>query len=211
MSQKFFIDSLPPFTVKLLALFQKDKSSFLPDFYLTGGTALSLLLGHRESEDLDWFSPKNFDPVKLQSQLLKLGNLSRVELEENTLNAYLNEVKVQFLGYPYPLLGTLATWGNIKISSLLDIACTKVLTIGVRGSKKDFVDLYFLLKQFSLEELFTALAKKYRRVDYNQPHILKALVYFVNADSQPMPRMHQQIDWAKIKKEIIGKVKAIKL
>ena len=86
-----------------------------------------------------------------------------------------------------------------------------MLTIGVRGSKKDFVDLYFLLKQFSLEELFTALAKKYRRVDYNQPHILKALVYFVNADSQPMPRMHQQIDWAKIKKEIIGKVKAIKL
>jgi len=211
MSQKFFIDSLPPFTVKLLALFQKDKSSFLPDFYLTGGTALSLLLGHRESEDLDWFSPKNFDPVKLQSQLLKLGNLSRVELEENTLNAYLDGVKVQFLGYPYQLLEPVTIWQKIKISSLTDIACTKLQTIGMRGSKKDFIDLYFLLKQFKLEELFGKLKQKYSGADYSQPHILKSLVYFANADDQPLPRMHKEVSWEEIKEWLIKSVKTIKL
>lgn len=81
----------------------------------------------------------------------------------------------------------------------LNKACDKLRTIGIRGSKKDFIDLYFLLKRFSLEDLFKALKKKYSRVDYNQPHLLKSLVYFVNADSQPMPRMHQDVEWKEIK------------
>ena len=144
MKADFFVNALPEKTTKLLDLIQKAKSEFLNRFYLTGGTALSLLLGHRESEDLDWFNQSDFDPVSLQPKLEAIGSLT---------NAYINGVKVQFLGYPYPLLEPLISWQNIKISSLTDIACTKLQTIGMRGSKKDFIDLFFLLKQFSLEGL----------------------------------------------------------
>ena len=210
MSQTFYPDALPAKTAKLLTTIQLQNPEFLADFYLSGGTALSLLLGHRESEDLDWFNLNNFDPVKLQPKLEALGSLTQVELEENTLNAYLDGVKVQFLGYPYPLLEPVTIWEKIKISSLTDIACTKLQTIGMRGSKKDFIDLYFLLKQFKLEELFGKLKQKYSGADYSLPHILKSLVYFANADGQPMPRMHQEVSWEAIKKEIVKKIKAIK-
>lgn len=210
MNRKFYPQTLPAKTAQLLNLIQTKTPAFLADFYLTGGTALSLLLGHRESEDLDWFSQKSFDPVNLQPQLVQLGNLDRVELEKNTLNAYLNGVKIQFLGYRYPLLKPLLTWGQIKISSLADIACTKLQTIGIRGSKKDFIDLFWLLKQFSLEELFEKLKQKYPGVDYSQPHILKSLVYFANADGQPLSRLHKKVSWEAIKKELEQKVKTVK-
>ena len=211
MNQAFYPETLPAKTAKLLTEIQAKNPEFLASFYLTGGTALSLLLGHRESEDLDWFIPDNFDPIKLQPKLEELGNLTQVELEENTLNAYLKGVKVQFLGYPYPLLEPTTNWGNIKLSSLIDIACTKLQTIGMRGSKKDFVDLYFILKQYSLEELFKQLDKKYHQSNYNLPHILKSLIYFMNADGQPMPRMHQKVSWKEIKQEIVRKVKVFKI
>lgn len=210
MSQTFYPETLPIKTATLLNLIQSQNPAFLHDFYLTGGTALSLLLGHRESEDLDWFNLHDFDPVKLQPQLEKLGKLARLELEENTLNAYLNGVKIQFLGYHYPLLEPLLAWDKIKISSLSDIACTKLQTIGIRGSKKDFIDLFFLLKQFSLEELFAKLRQKYSGVDYSQPHLLKSLIYFANADGQPMPRMHQGAGWENIKQNLVAIVKSIK-
>lgn len=114
------------------------------------------------------------------------------------------------LGHRYPLLEPLLNWEKIKTSSLIDIACTKLQTIGIRGGKKDFIDLFWLLKHFSLEELFVKLRHKYPRVDYSQPHLLKSLVYFVNADAQPMPRMHQASEWEEIKKQLVQKVKAIK-
>ncbi len=90
-------------------------------------------------------------------------------------------------------------------------ACDKLRTIGMRGSKKDFIDLYFLLKQPDLEKLFEKLKQKYRGADYNLTHILKSLVYFANADGQPMPRMHQQVGWEEIKQEIVRKVKGFKI
>jgi len=211
MKTGFFINALPAKTAELLSLFQKTQPEFLNNFYLSGGTALSLLLGHRESEDLDWFNQQGFDPVKLQPKLEMIGRLSRVELEENTLNAYINGVKIQFLGYPYPLLEPTTKLQNLNISSLIDIACTKLQTIGMRGSKKDFIDLFWLLQQFDLEELLGKLKQKYLGTDYNQPHILKSLVYFANADGQPMPRLHQPASWEEIKQQLINSVKTIRL
>lgn len=172
---------------------------------------MSLRLGHRESEDLDFFNPKKFDPIKLQPELEIFGSLSSVEVAKNTLNIYLKRVKLQFLSYPYPLLEPTMNWNNIQLSSLIDIACTKLQTIGMRGSKKDFIDLYFILKQYPLEELFKQLYKKYRRSNYSLPHILKSLVYFVNADGQPMPRMCQPTSWEKIKQQITEKIKRFKI
>ncbi|NTU46677.1 nucleotidyl transferase AbiEii/AbiGii toxin family protein [Candidatus Roizmanbacteria bacterium] len=197
---KIYRETIPFQTGHVLEKIQS--LSELNKFYLTGGTALSLLLGHRESEDLDFFTRESFQPELLQQKLTMFGALTSVEISEGTLNAFLSNVKLQFLHYPYELLEELLQWDNIYIASSLDIACTKLVTISMRGSKKDFIDLYFLLKQFSLPFLFEKLDEKYRNVQYNKPHILKSLVYFEDAEQQPTPRMHIPVEWNEVKKTI---------
>ena len=193
-------------------LFEKLSQVKLPiGFYLSGGTALALHLGHRESEDLDFFSQDEFDPEQLQRVLEKDLSLTDVTVETGTLNCYANGVKLQFLYYPYRLLEPLKTLDSIKISSVQDIAGTKLLTISSRGSKKDFIDLYFILELFSLKELFEILNKKYSDQDYNTLHILKSLVYFEDADDQPMPRMHKDVSWVTVKNVITQHVKMFEI
>lgn len=211
MSNVFYPETLPEQTTKLLLLIEQSRPTSIANFYLSGGTALSLQLGHRESEDLDFFSEQPFDPRTVQAELEKIGKLQDLELAENTLNGYMNDVKLQFLGYPYPLLEDLIDYKGIKLSSIADIACTKLQTIGMRGSKKDFVDMYVILQKFALYELFAKLESKYRDSDFNVPHILKSLVYFNDAEDQVMPRLHTEIEWNKVKNRMIEVVRQFKL
>lgn len=211
MKKQFYTQTLPNKTANLIQDFQKTQPTFLKDYYLSGGTALSLQIGHRESIDLDFFNQNDFDPILLQSSLEKLGRLKNLELDKNTLNAFLKGVQIQFLGYPYPLLKPAIKWKGVMISSVIDIACTKLQTISMRGSKKDFVDLYFILKKYSLQELFNQLDQKYKGSDFSHVHILKSLVYFADADIQPMPRMHKKTTWPEVKKTIINNVADYKL
>lgn len=211
MITQFFPEALPVKTAQLLRQIEMANPKFLNNFYLSGGTALSIQLGHRESEDLDFFAAADFEPEKILMQLEKLGGLSDVEMDTNTLNGYLDGVKVQFLGYPYPLLEPLSDYMGIKLSSVLDIACTKLQTIGARGSKKDFVDLYVLIEKYSLSELIAKLREKYPKTEYNLPHILKSLVYFVDAEGQAMPRLHKDIEWEQVKARMIEVVRGVSL
>jgi hypothetical protein len=204
-----YTNILSPNTKNLLNIL--NKTDLIRDFYLTGGTALSLLMGYRESQDLDFFNQKNFEPELIQKKLETVGNLKSVAIETGTLNCFLDNVKLQFLYYPYSLLEPILDWENIQISSKLDIACTKLITISARGSKKDFIDLYFLLKEYDLQTLFEKLKVKYPKTDYNETHILKSLVYFVDANEQPWPRMHKDVSWEEIKEEIISNVKNLKI
>lgn len=211
MNSNLFVKTLPAKTDILIAELQRKSPAFLKDFYLSGGTALSLQIGHRESEDLDFFCEKDFEPGRVEIALRSFGDLKETELDKNTLNTYLNGVKLQFLGYPYRLIKPLINWQEINLSSVIDIACTKLQTVGMRGSKKDFVDIYFLLEIFSLKDLFKALEEKYPEVGYNTTHILKSLVYFEDAEDQPMPKMHKEADWKTIKAKLIGSVKEYSL
>ena len=203
-----YSNTIPLNTKKVLNKIKK--TNFLKSFYLTGGSALSLHLGHRESEDLDFFSKDNFDPVRLQQEVKGLGKLKDVDIQLGTLNLFMDQIQLQFLYYPYRLIKPYVRWQKINLSSVIDIACTKLQTIGMRGSKKDFIDIYFLLKTYSLNELFDSLEEKYQGIDYNIPHILKALVYFNDAETQPMPRTHKNIIWDEVKKEVIKNVKTYK-
>jgi len=204
-----FTSILPRNTEKVL----KDLSNldFIKEFYLAGGTALAMQVGHRESYDLDFFNRNEFQSEQIQSELEKIGKIESAEISPGTLNCFLEGVKLQFLHYPYPILEPLIEWKGINISSKLDLACTKLITISARGSKKDFIDVYFLLKEYGLPFLFRKLKEKYPKTNYNEAHILKSLVYFHDADTQPTPRMHQKIDWQETKKEIINTVKNFKL
>lgn len=209
MTKLFYTNTLPLNAAKLLDKFQNSNLSFLESFYLSGGTALSLQLGHRESEDLDFFSPSEFSPQDVEKELTQFGDLSDTEMANGTLNTFLSGVKLQFLEYPYPLLESLVMWQEIQLSSVLDIGCTKLQTIGMRGSKKDFIDLYFIFEQYSLPRLLEEVRKKYSHVDYSQTHILKSLVFFVEAEDQPSPRMHKEVSFEEVKEKMIAEVRAI--
>lgn len=200
---------LPQSTAQFLTSLSQNPKP-VETFYLTGRTALSLHLGIRESEDLDFFSKSLFDPERLQRELSNFGILEDVNIDEGTLNCFISGVKLQFLHYPYKLLKIPTSWRKINISSVIDIACTKLLTISTRGDKKDFVDVYLLLKRYSLQELFEKMKEKYQGIDYSQTAILKSLVYFDDAQKQPMPKLHTALTWEEVKTGITEKVKSFK-
>ena len=211
MTDTYFLETLPFSTAQLVEIIKKSPPLFLESFYLSGGTALSLQIGHRESEDLDFFSREPFNPLKIQQQLTGFGKLTDVEIAAGTLKAYLNGVKLQFLEYPYDLIEQYSNWEGVNLSSVLDIGCTKLQTVGMRGSKKDLIDVYFLLEVFSLTELFNAMQKKYKNIEYSQTHILKSLVYFADAELQPMPKMHKAVEWDEVKKKLVETVRQVSL
>lgn len=202
---KIYTETLPKDTAKVLGVIKTITE--IRNYYLSGGTALALQLGHRESEDLDFFNQNQFNSQILQQRLSTYGVLESVEIARGTLNVFLQGVKLQFLHYPYILLEKPTEWNGILVSSWIDIACTKLITISARGNKKDFIDLYMILKQTTLEKLFKKLDEKYQNINYNHAHILKSLIYFEDVDSQPIPRMHLDLDWQTVKDDIIAKVK----
>ena len=211
MSTNFFPETLPTKTAILLAELRSRKLEFLNQFYLSGGTALSLQLGHRESEDLDFFSETDFETLIIEQELEKVGKLESRETFKNTLNCVLRGVKLQFLGYPYPLLEPFVGFEELRLSSVIDIACTKLQTIGARGSKKDFIDLYIIFETYTLQELLDLMKRKYVNTDFSLTHILKSLIYFEDAELEPMPRLHRDIEWEDVKKKMGEVVKGTSL
>ncbi len=188
-------------------VFEKIKDiSFLKDFYLAGGTALALEIGHRVSIDLDFFSQKPFSREKLKRGLSQKGLLVLVSEDEGTLHCTLDGVKISFIEYPYTMLFDWREFSGIKLADERDIASMKIDAISSRGAKKDFIDIYFLLKKYTLSELFRYFETKFSGIQYNSIHIEKSLVFFESADSEPMPVMCSPLDWEEVKKEIIDTV-----
>lgn len=189
-------------------LFEKIKKTKIPKiFYLAGGTGLALQFGHRKSIDLDWFSKKPFPTKDLKNELGLLGRFKIDQEEKDTLNCILSGVRLSFFEYPYKVLFPFLKYRNIKIADFRDIACMKIDAISSRGSKKDFIDLYFILEQLSLEKLLKLFDKKYKKIEYNKLHILKSLTYFKETEKNPLPIMIRKISWDIVKKEIQKKAK----
>ena len=177
------------------------------DFYLAGGTALALYFGHRFSVDLDWFAEKFEYNLSFRRSLEKLGKLGIDSESENTFNGALNDVKISFFEYPYPLIAPRERHReNVSLAGLPDIAAMKLEAIGTRGSYKDFIDVYFLLQRYSIEELLSFVRKKFANLDYNETHLLKALTYFEDATGTEMPKLVSQVSWQEVTNTIRRKV-----
>jgi len=174
-------------------------------FYLGGGTALALLLGHRQSVDFDWFTEKPMgDPLHL-SQNIREGGIPLVpeRIEKGTLHGTISGVRVSFLEYRYSLLKPCLPLNDFacSLASLEDLACMKLSAIAQRGARKDFIDLYALgTTHFSLQDMVQWYQRKYVVQDIG--HMLYSLVYFDDALRERMPRMHWDTDWKTIQKTI---------
>ena len=171
----------------------------LDRFYLAGGTGLALRFGHRMSRDFDFFVPSLFDENSLLAEVDRLVGFSLVAKEPHTLHAVVQETKVSFLGYPYPMLFPSAQFLQVAIADSRDIACMKISAIASRGMKRDFVDLYASAQQFGLGALLQLFERKYAQSKYNRLHILKSLTFFEDAEKDPMPHMLIPMDWEQVK------------
>ncbi|RUM28019.1 MAG: hypothetical protein DSY32_04845, partial [Aquifex sp.] len=152
------------------------------NFYLAGGTALLIRYGHRFSEDFDFFSfpQKSFDSFSLIRQIDKLSSVKWIYQSKDTLIFITQGIKFSFFEYHYPLLEEPEKDKElgIFIAKDKDIACMKAVAIAQRGSKKDFYDLWFLMKEhkWDLKELEKFVKKKYTNIEFSI--IVKSLVYF---------------------------------
>jgi predicted nucleotidyltransferase component of viral defense system len=195
-----------------LRLFEAlSNQSFIQDFYLAGGTCLALQIGHRRSVDFDFFIPSDFDTSAIVYKLAQMGSYQRANEEKNTINGSLDEVRISFFGYRYDIIDNFTVYNNIRLAGLKDIAAMKLEAIAGRGSKKDFIDLFFLLQQFTLEEIFSFHSRKYGVGLSNQYHHVKSLVYFADAESEAMPVMIRPLIWEEVKKQIISLTKHFSL
>jgi len=173
----------------------------LKKFRLVGGTALALLFGHRLSVDLDFFSYDTPLPEQFQAILRKEGIQIENVLLSNRINIFnLNKVKTDFVNYSYKWLKNPILEQEYTLASIEDIAAMKLSAITNRGTKKDFVDLFFLLEIFELKQMINLYHKKYpEATDFL---LFKSLIYFEDAEKDPMPKMLKPLEWQQVKKRL---------
>ncbi len=191
-------EALPTQTERLLPSLAVLPS--LTQFYLAGGTGLALELGHRISGDLDFFSKEPFEEAPLIEKLSRFPEFRLEKKGEQSVLASALGVKLSFLGYPYPLLFPTQDALGLCVADLRDIACMKIDAVGSRGAKRDFIDLYWIFRTtLTLQEALQLFEKKYASLRYNMMHMKKSLIYFEDAESDPMPQMLMATSWDEVK------------
>lgn len=177
-------------------------TSLAERFYLGGGTAVALHLGHRRSYDLDFFAQEWDFPLDLpRRELAPLGELDVIHQEGKTFIAALDGERISFFIYPYPLVDSPSMFEGVQIAGLSDLAAMKLDAISSRGTKRDFIDLYQICQDaFPLREAIRRFERKYADVRYSMIHLLKSLQYFKDAEPDPMPQMLIPLEWAEVKR-----------
>jgi hypothetical protein len=175
------------------------------DFNLVGGTSLALQMGHRNSIDIDLFGKQEIDSEEFINVLNTFGKTEVSKSSKNILITDVEGIKVDFVNYQYDLIEKPLEINGIRLVSKKDIAAMKLNAIAGRGSKKDFIDLYFLLNEFSLKQMLDFYNKKY--FDGSEFMVLKSLSYFEEANEQPLPQMMKTtFNWETCKQKIIEEV-----
>lgn len=179
---------------------QLQSLDILSEMRLVGGTSLALQIGHRKSIDIDLFGILNVEFDILIDELKTLGEVVLLKNSKNIHSLLINDIKVDIVNYNYKWLTNKMTIDNIYFATIEDIAAMKLNAIMGRGSKKDFIDLYFILKNYTLTTLMDFYSKKYH--DGSIFLVLKSLAYFEDADEQEMPFMFHNTSWQTIKNNI---------
>jgi len=204
--------TLPSYTKKALDFLSSQTWLEQSQWYLAGGTALSLQAGNRKSFDLDFFTEaKKFDEKKLMARFLNQNDWKTTVEEPNTIYGELFKAKVSFIAYPFFVPKQPPLWhGSIRVLHKLDIAVMKIIDISQRGRKRDFFDLYWCVQHLEpLETTIKRLKVQYPSVAHNYHHILKALVYFEDAESDPEPDIYFDTSWRKVKQFFRKEIPAI--
>lgn len=196
-------EALTPDTQAALRL--AGELSFIHRFYLAGGTGLALHMGHRFSVDLDFFSdqPDAVGPTERDAlrRAWADASLSITYDSDGTYVATWRGVGVSFFRLPlYPLICPTTDVAGVLLAAVEEIGAMKLAAAIDRGTRKDMVDLYFILQTTPIERLFEVAAVKYARVRSFPISAVRALAYFEDAERLPMPRMIDRTPWAKMRR-----------
>lgn len=205
---RFLQDGLKPEQINVLRQLGPIARKY--DFYLAGGTAISIYLGHRTSVDLDWFTQNELGDAMYLAENLRRAKLdfTTEQTAPGSLHGNITNVRVTFLEFRYPLLQPLTMWKemNCSLASLDDLACMKLSAIVQRGARKDFCDIYALgIKHRPLYEMLDLYKQKFNVLDISP--VLYGLAYFDDAESERMPAMLWNVSWKEIRKNISDWVK----
>ncbi len=188
---------------------QLKKIPDLKDFCLVGGTALSLLYGHRRSVDLDLFSNKPFENTIVTKALEKKFKTSFVNRSTNPhfgIFGFVDDVKIDLIRHPHPLIRPEQNIDGIKMFSAEDMIAMKVQAILGRGKKKDFWDIAELLKHFTISDFI-----KFHKEKYASQNLLitvpQAITYFADAEESEDPKNLKKQTWESVKEFINSKVR----
>ncbi len=196
----YHLEALPARTANLLGDFAG--SRWLAPWYLAGGTALALHYGHRSSDDLDFFTQrKDFDVPEMERRVQRIGRWRTTATDVGTLYGKLKGVKVSFIAYPWFHPRQIRRVGFLRLLGPDDIAVMKALAIAQRGRRRDFVDLYaYCQRGHALHSVLERAGKQYPDRVPDAAHFLRSLVYFADAENDPMPALRFPAPWNEIKR-----------
>lgn len=195
---------IEPATFELIQ--QLQNIAELKEFYLVGGTALTLQLGQRNSIDIDLFSTKDFSDITIIEFLRAKYPLDIVYNKPNSIVCIINGVKVDLVKHDYPIIEPIITDEGISMLSPQDICAMKLNAIQNSGQRlKDFIDVYFLLEHFSIKQMLEFYSKKYPIM--NPIIALRAITYFDDIDPNiDAPKLLTPLPLERIKKRIVDAV-----
>jgi hypothetical protein len=153
---------------------------------------------------LDLFGTEDLDQNQILIELQKYGEAKEGNKSEIFYGVFLDDLKIDFLKYPYSRYLPTVKVDGVRMLSKLEISTMKLSAIGSRGTKKDYVDIYFLLQEFSLKQMLEAFSTKYPV--QNNIHAFKSLTYFDDAERTEMPTMLNDTSWEDVKAGIIKHV-----
>ena len=205
-------EALPDASNDLLAALTADGGDELSGWVLAGGTGLALQLGHRISEDFDFFRTSGMDTAALFERLSDTGRCEALQYGERTLSVLLKGVQMSFFQIDFPFLFETAPYRFFGVADRRDIALMKLLALNNRGSRKDFVDLYEILHAGEvLKDYLEMLPRKYGAGRLNPNQVIMSLTYFDDAEAEPMPRMLVPFDWERCKEFFVREARDLVL
>lgn len=182
------------------SLQQKD---YLKGFYLVGGTALAIVHGYRKSDDIDLFTNADFDTAILVEQIHHDYPFQLFHTAPNIVKGYINSTNVDLIAHRYPLLKQPVEIEGVWMLSEEDILAMKLNAIATSGQRsKDFIDIYFALRHFSIEDMVRFYKEKYSQK--SEMHVVKSLIYFDDVDLSDWPflLLEPKLKWSQVKKKL---------
>jgi hypothetical protein len=171
---------------------------------LVGGTALALQIGHRKSVDLDLFGDIDFENINNTKVFSQFDKIVTLKKSKNINILSIDDIKLDFVNYSYPWLQKYLHFDGIRLAGIEDIAAMKLAAITGRGTRKDFVDIYFILQKYQLKEIVDFYKRKY--FDGSVYLVLKSLTYFEDAENDVDVDMIHNVKWDEIKLYILETV-----
>ena len=173
-----------------------EKLSFFSNYYLVGGTALALQIGHRISIDFDFFSTKEIPSglIRKVRRVFKGFEVKTILDHSEQLSVVVKGIKLDFVKYKFPLVLGLIEFKDVKMLKVPEIAATKAYTLNYRGTFKDYLDLYFILKDkhSSLTDIRKIANKKYKE-EFNFRLFLEQLIYLEDLKKEKIEFLGQPV------------------